>query len=32
MRDQGKNFFDGIHPDEKGAKIMAGVIAEDLKK
>ena len=32
MQDQGKNFFDGIHPDEKGASIMAGIIAEDLKK
>jgi acyl-CoA thioesterase I len=32
MRGQGKNFFDGIHPDEKGAKIMAKKIAENLKK
>jgi len=27
-----KYFFDGIHPNEEGAKIMAEVIARDLKK
>lgn len=32
MSGYGKYFFDGIHPDVKGAKIMAGVIAHDLKK
>ncbi len=32
MSGQGKNFFDGIHPDEKGAGIMAEVIARYLKK
>ncbi len=32
MSGQGENFFDGIHPDVKGAKIMAEVIAHDLKK
>ena len=32
MKDQGENFFDGIHPDEKGAEIMAGIIADELKK
>lgn len=31
MHDQGENFFDGIHPNEKGAEIMAVKIAEDLK-
>jgi len=30
--DQGENFFDGIHPDVKGAKIMAEIIAQYLKK
>ncbi len=28
----GQYFFDGIHPNVKGAKIMADVIAHDLKK
>ncbi len=32
MSGEGGNFFDGIHPDVKGAKIMAEVIARDLKK
>lgn len=32
MSPYGKYFFDGIHPDVKGARIMAGVIAKDLKK
>jgi acyl-CoA thioesterase I len=32
MSDQVENFFDGIHPDERGAKIMAGIIAEEIKK
>ena len=27
-----KYFFNGIHPNEEGAKIMAEVIAHDLKK
>ncbi len=31
MTGQGKYFFDGIHPDEKGAKIMASVIANGIK-
>ncbi len=32
MSGQGENFFDGIHPDEKGVKIMAGIIASEIKK
>ncbi len=32
MSGDGKYFFDGIHPNEEGAKIMAEVIARDLKK
>jgi acyl-CoA thioesterase-1 len=32
MAGEGKYFFDGIHPDVNGAKIMAEVIAHDLKK
>ena len=32
MSGDGKYFFDGIHPNEEGAKIMAQVIAHDLKK
>jgi alpha-L-fucosidase 2 len=32
MSGQGNYFFDGIHPDEKGAKLMAEIIAHDLKK
>ncbi len=32
MSGQGNNFFDGIHPNKKGAKIMAEVIAPYLKK
>ena len=32
MSGYGQYFFDGIHPDVKGAEIMAGVIAKDLKK
>ncbi len=32
MSGYGQYFFDGIHPDVKGAGIMAGVIAKDLKK
>ncbi len=32
MSGDGKYFFDGIHPNEEGAKIMAEVIAHDLKK
>jgi len=31
MSGYGKYFFDGIHPNVEGAKIMAGVIARDLK-
>ena len=31
MSKYGEYFFDGIHPNEKGAKIMAEVIAKDLK-
>lgn len=31
MRGQGENFFDGIHPNEKGARIMAEVIAQYLE-
>ncbi len=30
MSGQGEYFFDGIHPDEKGAKIMAGIIADEI--
>jgi alpha-L-fucosidase 2 len=32
MQPYSQYFFDGIHPDVKGARIMAGVIAKDLKK
>ena len=32
MKDQAKNFFDSIHPNEEGAKIMAGFIARKIKK
>jgi acyl-CoA thioesterase I len=32
MSGQGENFFDGIHPNEKGARIMAEIIAQYLKK
>lgn len=32
MSGQGEYFFDGIHPNEKGARIMAEVIAKYLKK
>ncbi len=32
MSGQGENFFDGIHPNEKGAKFMAGIIAKELQK
>ncbi len=31
MKEVGKYFFDGIHPNVKGAKIMAEVIERDLK-
>ena len=30
MSGQDENFFDGIHPDENGAKIMAGIIADEI--
>jgi acyl-CoA thioesterase I len=32
MQDQGAYFFDSIHPDPHGAKIMAGLIAKEIKK
>ena len=32
MSDQSKNFPDGIHPNEKGAKIMAKIIAREIRK
>ena len=32
MSGQGEYFLDGIHPNEKGARIMAEVIAKYLKK
>jgi acyl-CoA thioesterase-1 len=32
MSDQQANFPDDIHPNEKGAKIMAGIIAKEIKK
>ena len=31
MSGQGENFFDGIHPNEKGAKIMAEIIAKEIE-
>jgi acyl-CoA thioesterase I len=32
MSDQEENFPDAIHPNEKAAKIMAGIIASEIKK
>jgi acyl-CoA thioesterase I len=32
MRNECANFPDGIHPNENGASIMAGIIAGELKK
>jgi lysophospholipase L1-like esterase len=32
MSDQEENFPDAIHPNEKAAKIMAGIIANEIKK
>jgi lysophospholipase L1-like esterase len=33
MRSDGKYFqADGVHPNVEGARIMAGMIAKDLKK
>ena len=31
MSNQPENFSDGIHPDEKGARIMADFIAKAIK-
>ena len=31
MGGHGEYFFDGIHPNEKGAKLMAEIIAKDFK-
>ncbi len=32
MENQPGNFPDGVHPNEKGAKIMAGIIAREIRK
>ena len=32
MRGQPEVFPDGIHPNEQGAKVLAGIVAEGLKK
>ncbi len=32
LQDQGANFFDSIHPNEAGAKVMARIIAREIKK
>ena len=32
MQDQGKTFFDSIHPNEAGVKAMAGIIAQIIKQ
>lgn len=32
MKNQGSNFPDDIHPNEKAVKVMAGIIAENIKK
>jgi alpha-L-fucosidase 2 len=32
MGQQGVNFFDSIHPNEKADKVMAGIIAREIKK
>ena len=32
MANEGDHFPDGVHPDEKGARLMAGIIAQSLSK
>lgn len=32
MKDQSKNYIEGIHPNEKGAKVMAQIIAREIIK
>lgn len=32
MQNESANFPDGVHPNEKGAKIMAGIIAREIQK
>jgi Lysophospholipase L1 and related esterases len=32
MKDQGANFPDSIHPNEQAVKVMAGIIAKEIKK
>ena len=32
MQDQGENFPDDIHPNEEAVKVMAGIIAKNIKK
>jgi acyl-CoA thioesterase I len=32
MKDQGANFPDSIHPNEKAAQVMAKIIADEIKK
>jgi acyl-CoA thioesterase I len=32
MMEQGANFPDSIHPNEAAVKVMAGIIAEEIKK
>lgn len=32
MKDQAVNFFDSIHPDVQGAKVLAGFVAKGIKK
>jgi len=32
MQNECTNFPDGVHPSEKGAKIMAGIIAHEIQK
>jgi len=31
MNNQGKNFFDSIHPNEDAVKVMAGIIAKKIQ-
>ena len=32
MKDQSKNYIEGIHPNEKGAKVMAQIFAREIIK
>lgn len=32
MQDQGANFPDNIHPNERAVKVMAGIIANEIEK